>query len=150
MKKHLLLIITSLFLLFSCQDDNNSVESKNNFTVQEIGKGVRLGHFLTQQNTVITNSAQWNTFLTEIDSSSNFSSTFTETNIDFNQFMLIAVVDEVRTSGGYTIDIISVTETTQNIEVVVDNLQKGNFTTIITQPFHIVKIPKIAKPVVFN
>lgn len=154
MKKHLLLLLCSiLFIATSCRDDKDEeqVESKNQINFQLIGKGNFVGTNVPQQNTVVTNTTQWNLFLNQIDTQNNHpSSGFTETNIDFNQFMVILVVDAVYPNGGHSVDIMTVDENAQNIEVDVEKLLQGNVTTVVTQPYHIVKIPKIAKPVLFN
>ncbi|MCX8525459.1 protease complex subunit PrcB family protein [Chryseobacterium formosus] len=154
MKKHLLLLLCSiLFISISCRnEDEENIESKKQINFQLIGKGNFMGSaYATPQNSVITNTTQWNNFLNQIDSPNNHpSSGFTETNIDFNQFMVILVVDAVYPNGGHSVDIMTVDENPQNIEVDVEKLLQGNVTTVITQPYHIVKIPKIAKPVLFN
>jgi len=153
MKKHLLFLLCFILLIStSCRDNNDeNIESKNQINFQLIGKGNFMATYATPQNTVITNSTQWNNFLNQIDGPNNHpSSGFTETNIDFNQFMVILVVDEVYPNGGHSVDIMTVDENPQNIEVDVEKLLQGDVTTVVTQPYHIVKIPKIAKPVLFN
>lgn len=153
MKKHLLLLLCSILLISnSCRNEQEeNIESKNQVSFQLIGKGNLMGSsYAPPQNTVITNSTQWNNFLNQIDGPNNHpSSSFTETNIDFNQFMVILVVDAVYPNGGHSVDIMTVDENAQNIEVDVEKLLQGDVTAVITQPYHIVKIPKIAKPVVF-
>lgn len=154
MKKHLLILLCSIFFVtISCRDNNDDeqLESKNQINFQLIGKGNFVGNYAAQQNTVITTSTQWNNFLNQIDGQNNHPSTdFTETNIDFNQFMVIVVIDSVYPNGGHSVDIMTVDENSQNIEVDVEKLLQGNVTTVVTQPYHIVKIPKILKPVIFN
>lgn len=155
MKKHLLLLLCSIFFVtISCRDNHDNdeqLESKNQINFQLIGKGNFVGNYAAQQNTVIANSTQWNNFLSQIDGQNNHPSTdFTETNIDFNQFMVIVVIDAVYPNGGHSVDIMTVEENPQNIEIDVEKLLQGNVTTVVTQPYHIVKIPKILKPVIFN
>ena len=154
MKKHLLILLCSIFFVtISCRDnhDDEQLESKNQINFQLIGKGNFVGNYAAQQNTVITNTTQWNNFLVQIDGQNNHPSTdFTETNIDFNQFMVIVVIDAVYPNGGHSVDIMTVEENPQNIEIDVEKLLQGNVTTVVTQPYHIVKIPKILKPVIFN
>ena len=153
MKKHLLILLCSIFFVtISCRDnhDDEQLENKNQINFQLIGKGNFVGNYAAQQNTVITTSTQWNNFLNQIDGQNNHPSTdFTETNIDFNQFMVIVVIDSVYPNGGHSVDIITVEENPQNIEIDVEKLLQGNVTTVVTQPYHIVKIPKILKPVIF-
>ncbi len=150
MKKLLLLLLISvLFINYSCNDKDENIESKTQINFQLIGKGELIGNSLSQQNLVITSSAQWTTLLNTLDANNNVSGGFTETNIDFNQYMVIAVFDQTYLNGGHSIDIIAVDETASNLEVNVEKLLQGNVTSIVTQPYHIVKIPKIAKPVTF-
>lgn len=150
MKKLLLfLLISVLFINYSCNDKDENIKSKTQINFQLIGKGELIGNSLPQQNLVITNSAQWTTLLNTLDANNNVSGGFTETNIDFNQYMVIAVFDQTYLNGGHSIDIIAVDETASNLEVNVEKLLQGNVTSIVTQPYHIVKIPKIAKPVTF-
>ncbi|WP_445431450.1 protease complex subunit PrcB family protein [Chryseobacterium indoltheticum] len=154
MKKHLLLLLCSIFFVtISCRNnhDDEPLENKNQINFQLIGKGNLTGNYAAQQNTVITNTTQWNNFLSQIDVQNNHPSAgFTETNIDFNQFMVIVVIDAVYPNGGHSVDIITVEENPQNIEIDVEKLLQGNVTTVVTQPYHIVKIPKILKPVIFS
>ncbi|MFL9833511.1 protease complex subunit PrcB family protein [Chryseobacterium terrae] len=151
MKKLLLfLLISILFINYSCDSKDENIDSKTQVNFQLIGKGELIGNSLPQQNLAITNSTQWTALLNTLDSNNNTSAGFTETNIDFNQYMIIAVFDQTYLNGGHSIDITAIDETSLNIQVNVENLSPGNLTTVVTQPYHIVKIPKIVKPVVFN
>ena len=151
MKNYLLLFFCSVFfILNSCKDNDENTEYKTPITVQQIGKGDLVGNNIPQQNMVITTSAQWNTLLNNLDASNNISGGFTETNIDFNQFMIIATFDQVFSNGGHSIDIITVDENPQSIVVDIEKLLTGNATSVVTQPYHIVKIPKSTKPVLFQ
>jgi hypothetical protein len=75
---------------------------------------------------------------------------FTETNIDFNNFMVIVVIDIGYSNVGHSIDITNIVEYETNIVVTLQNLQTGNEQSVATQPYHIVKIPKTTKPIVFE
>ena len=152
MKKYLLLFLCSiLFITSSCSSDNDeNTEGKTPVPVHQIGKGNLVGTYVTQQNMVITTTAQWSALLSNLDASNNISGGFTETNIDFNQYMMIAVFDEVYSNGGHSIDIMTVDENLQNIVVDVEKLLTGNVTTVVTQPYHIVKVQKSTKPVLFQ
>lgn len=80
----------------------------------------------------------------------NVSASFTEINIDFTNFQIIAVFDNIKLQGGHSIDITKISENENNIVVTIQNLLPGGINSVITQPFHIVKIPKSTKPVVFE
>ncbi|WP_431243409.1 protease complex subunit PrcB family protein [Flavobacterium sp. P21] len=70
--------------------------------------------------------------------------------VDFTKYQVIAVFDEVHNYGGYSIDITKVTESKIQTIIKVEKLLKGNLTTVITQPYHIIKIAKSNKTVVFK
>jgi len=105
---------------------------------------------LTSQNLVITNQADWNTFLTLLNVNTNYSSTFSETNINFSDFKIIAIIDSQRADTGHSVNIDTVVENQDNITVDYSLLNSGSGFTEIMQPYHIVRIPRINKPVIFQ
>ena len=140
-----------LFLTLSC----NQSEDEINFTAQTIipvliGKGSLMGsENIPQQNIVISNTANWNIILNSIDlfRLAQFSET---TNVNFVNFRLIAVFDKVYPSPTYEFKIASIVENSNNIIVTVQKTLQHSSVTVIDQKFHIVKIPKSPKPVVFQ
>lgn len=152
MKKHLIILLYSvLFILTSCRNNDENIENKNQINFQLIGKGNLIGNYVNPQNTIITNSIQWNNFLNQIDSTTyQTSASFITTYIDFNEFIVIVVVDETYPSGGHSIEITKMEEYPKYITINVEKSLKGNVTSFITQPYHIVKIPKTAKSLIFN
>ena len=115
-----------------------------------IGKGSLMGsENIPQQNIVISDSANWNLILNSIDlfRLAQFSET---TNVDFVNFQLIAVFDKVYPSPTYEFKIASIVENSNNIIVIVQKTLRPSAVTIFDQKFHIVKIPKSPKPVVFQ
>lgn len=146
-----LILSLVLFLTISC---NNSVE-ENSFTSQTItptliGKGSLMGsENILPQNVVYYNISGWNTILNSIDQFRL--AQFTETtNVDFNNFQLIAVFDNVYPSPTYDVSITNITENENSIVVTVTKTLNPSDATIVDQKFHIVKIPKSTKPVVFQ
>lgn len=153
MKKLLLLLLCSiLFISISCRnEEEENIDGKNQINFLLIGKGNLVGNYVPQQNTIITNSIQWNNFLNQIDSTTHqTSASFITTYVDFNDYMVIIVVDEMYNNGGHSIDITSMEEHPQYINIYVEKLLHGNATSVITQPYHIVKIPKTSKSLIFN
>lgn len=132
--------------------------SKDHFTQQTInpiliGKGELYGNCfenLSQKRLVITNQNEWNDLILKLNSINNVTNSFTETDIAFDTFQIIAVFDDVKQYGGYSIDITNITENEKNIIVTVQHLLTGGINTVISQPYHIVKIPKSAKPLLFE
>ncbi|MBX2966132.1 MAG: protease complex subunit PrcB family protein [Cyclobacteriaceae bacterium] len=143
-----LLISSVLFLAFSCDKEGEP----RVFEVAEIGKGNLTGietEWTPGKNMIITNQQDWAALINVMNAVNDVSSTFTETNIDFKRFQVIAVFEEIRYRDGHSIDITEVVEAESSIEVKVENLEKGNSTPSVIQPFHIIKIPKSSRSVVF-
>ena len=145
--KNLFYLILYLFVLTSCSNDDNEVISEElQFTT--VGKNtLHGGENIPQSNLVFNNQTDWNNFLTQIDAINDLSGTFNETEIDFTDFTVIAVVDEIKTSGS-EISIINVLENVNSIHITSELTMYSS--TVITQPFHIVKIPKTNKQIIFE
>jgi len=105
---------------------------------------------ITQSNQIILNQTDWVNLITQLDSYNNVSNNFSNLNLDFSQFIIIAVFDEVRENGGHSIDIVEVMENKTNITIKIEKLQTGGGSSVITQPFYIVEIPRTKKPIVFE
>lgn len=103
-----------------------------------------------EQNLVIATTEAWNDLMTQMNSVNNVTDEFTETNIDFTQYKLIAVFDEIRGNGGYGIDLDIWSTINEMVVQVTDLAPQGIATTVITQPFHIVKIALSDLPIVFQ
>ncbi len=122
-----------------------------------IGKGEKIGAGLgiTQQNTVITNQATWTAFLNSLVDTNcpgcyNVISTFTTTTIDFANYNVIVCIDVVReSSGGNEITIVGINENQNTINISLAHFI-GGLALTTSQPYHIVRIPKSTKPIVFQ
>ena len=140
-----------ILLLISC---SSSTETEN-FNTQPItpiliAKSQLMGsENIAPQNVVYYNSTDWNNTINVIDQFRL--ANFTETNnVDFNTYQLIAVFDEVYGSPTYKINISSIVENLNNITVTVEKIYQPSIASVMTQEFHIVKIPKSSKPVIFQ
>ena len=149
-------IIFSLVLLFtlSCttNDDNDDSEPQT-ITPVLIAKDNLYGNGaerISQQNVVVSNQTAWTQLMNSMNANNNQTNNFTTTTIDFNKFQIIAVFDNIKTAGGYSVDITTVVENQNDIVVTIKHLSNGGITTVMTQPFHIVKIPRTTKPVIFQ
>jgi hypothetical protein len=165
--KNLFLILVSIIMV-SCNNNDEPIPQPIptpvpfvpvTITSSLVGKNRLNGsEGVNQQENVINNETVWNNLKNQIDSQyiaigeGNYytQNNFAETTINFNNFTVIAVFDQVYGTGGHSIDITNITEYEDNIVVTVENLQTGNASTVISQPFHIVKIPKATKPIVFE
>jgi hypothetical protein len=149
-KISILFIAIIIGLMTSCSETD---EDLNPLDFKAIGKNNLFGNGredIVQQNLIISDSNTWNELMTKVNSVNNNSEGFTETNIDFANFMVIAVFDKVYGNGGHSIDITKITETENKIIVTIDNVLKGDATLVMTQPYHIVKIKKTEKSILFE
>ena len=159
--KNLILIFFS-FILLSCNNDDDVAPVVTPPFVPVVIEPILISkrditpNVINPQKTVIDTNEEWNALLNQID---NFYQPFgidfmtlylSESNIDFNNYTIITVFDRVYGNGGHSIDITNITEFEDNIIVIVENLQTGNTSSVVTQPYHIVKIPKATKPIVFE
>lgn len=148
--KALILTFISIFALLSCSDSDSSFSSQN-VTFTLVGKGeltIPFNNNTNSQNIVIRNQSDWANFLQLLSVSGNSASILVQPSIDFNTSDVICVIDNVRSTGGNSIDITSVVENSNDIEVTIAHLNEGD-ATVVTQPIHIVQIPKTTKPITF-
>lgn len=152
----LCIILTSLLVLINCSKPDpieKPLFTPTSVTPILIGKGNLHGggqEGIPKQNTLIKTSQEWKTLLNSMDLVNNISNTFAETDIDFSQYQVIAIFDWVKSNGGWTVDILDITEYADSIVVNWVNLEKGDATCVITQPFHIVKIPITNKKMLYH
>ncbi|MEX6625863.1 protease complex subunit PrcB family protein [Tenacibaculum salmonis] len=153
MKKNVLIILLSIFVLSCNSNDDNPEMTKIEFTT--ISKSSLKGNGkegIIQQNLVITNQNSLNDLITKMNSINNVSYPFLETDIDFSKHKIIAVFDKIMPNGGYSLDL-EIISNSENVIVRNTRLvseEGGNATTVITQPFHIVKIPNSDLPIIFE
>ncbi|MEM0541791.1 hypothetical protein WFZ85_04125 [Flavobacterium sp. j3] len=143
-----------IIMLTGCNDDDSSPAPFEPVTITPIlisKNYLSGGENIPQQSTVISNQTDWNNLITQMNSINNVSNNFTEINIDFTNYIILLVLDRVRPTTSYTINIVSIIEYEENI--IVDFTATGdplNGFTGIRQPYHIVKIRRSSKPVIFQ
>jgi len=131
-------ITVILLMLAGCSKDNRLP-----FTT--IGKGNNCDG--PKQDKIINSQEEWEEFLmvwpkSEIDR-------FSEKEIDFSRYQIIAVIDNWR-GGGCSINITRVIDYSDKIVVTVRvNAPKGPAPDVLTRPYHIVRIPVSAKSIEF-
>ena len=147
MRKFIILLV--LTTIFNCAPEELITEELYASTTL-IAKGNLLGagsEGIDQQNMIITNTAEWVSLINKI---SNTTATFSETEIDFTNYIIIAVFDEVKLGSGYSIEL-DVTYNSDAIIVTIENHSvNGDLTTRFTQPFHIIKINHSELPIIFQ
>jgi hypothetical protein len=140
------------FHILKISKSSKPVEFTSDGDFVTIGKGNLSGtgaENIPKQNIVITDPNDWTALMNAMNTVGDKTKKFTETDIDFNQYQIVAVFDDLKLYTGSTIDITEVTETQSNINVSVENIKPYGFLAALSQPFHIVRIPKSDKPIVY-
>ncbi len=150
--KYLIIVVVLIALITSCDknDDNDEQETNTLVTFVNIEKSALYGagtEGISSSNLVITNNTDWQNLITQMNSVNNVSDNFVEIDIDFNEYMLIVIILDVK-GNGWEVEIIEIIETAS--ELIVSKQETEFLTLVITQPFHIVKIPKSDKSVIFQ
>jgi hypothetical protein len=161
--KQIITIFSFLFLLTGCSNDTES-NGSNGSDNEAAAPQSNVTFSLIAQNDlspdekneipktylVIKDGKAWVDFTAKLEVRNKETNYFTETNIDFTKYQIIAVVDQKYMNGGHSIDITSIMEDRNRIVVKVEKLKPGNIASVITQPYHIVKMAKSNKEVVFK
>lgn len=141
--------------LLGCQNDDgggNNEPVAVEFTA--VKQGDLSGEPLEAANFVINTNQEWNAFKAVANSAYGIDGydVFEDVSVDFDQYTVLAVLDQWWGSGGYSIQITSVIDNGDEIHVGVDfaSVDEGNATSVHCQPYHVIKIPKTTLPVVFE
>ena len=143
-------------VILLCASNCKSSENKAKMTKEDIvliGKGNLYGsgsEGIEKQNLIVTSPEEWKDLLNKMNAVNKVSDSFSETDIDFSEYTVIAVFDEIKNSGGHSLNLV-IQETKD--EFLVEVLRKspdGIATSVMTQPYYIVKVPKSDLPIVFE
>lgn len=151
MEKNILLVLLSIVVLSCNSDDDNSRFETVDSTL--ISKGALYGNGaegISKQNLVISDQYIWNELITKMNSVNNVSEKFSEIDIDFSKYMVIAVFDDIKVNGGHDLELDIRSNSEAIVVNITDLMPEGNLTAVITQPYHIVKIIKSELPIVFE
>jgi len=148
MKKGIITFITSLCVLVGFSSSCKEKETEIPFV--QIGKGILSGsEGISTQDMIITTQEEWENLKTAMRTETN---NFSETEIDFDKYSVVAVFDKVHYSGSYEIAITKIIDYSDKVVVTVKvNIPKGIAAPqVITQPYHIVKTPILTKSIEFK
>ena len=134
--------------MFCCSNDNDSIYQSTKIIFTEIGQGFTELNDNLAQNLIIATETEWNILLDNLPS--EFVDNFNEININFNEFIIIALITENQPNTGYSVSINEIIENKNSINVFSEIQYVGSGYTAIVQPFHIVKIPSTSKEIVFE
>ena len=134
--------------MLCCNNDNDSNYQSTKIIFTEIGQGFTELNDNLAQNLIITTETEWNILIDNLPS--EFVDNFNEININFNEFIIIAVITENQPNTGYSVSVNEIIENKNSINVFSEIQYTGSGYTRIVQPFHIVKIPSTSKEIVFE
>jgi hypothetical protein len=150
--KNLIRIFLVTCLIFSCNSNDDSTGTLEIETLL-IAKGNLYGNGdedIIQQNFVITDSVTWNALMNQMNAVNNVTDTFSETTIDFSNYQIIAVFDDIKGNGGHILDL-GIIKNPENILIsITDLVPEGDATSVVTQPFYILKMSKTDLPILFE
>ena len=134
--------------MLCCNNDNDSNYQSTKIIFTEIGLGFTELNDNLAQNLIIATETEWNILLDNLPS--EFVDNFNEININFNEFIIIALITENQPNTGYSVSVNEIIENKNSINVFSEIQYTGSGYTRIVQPFHIVKIPSTSKEIVFE
>lgn len=140
------LIVLALALV-SCNNQDKITPPK---TIQSllIGKGNLPGHSYPKSELIIDNQADWQILLDNFEAAQpGVTNAFSEKTINFDNFVIVAVIDARNSTS--TIDITSILEDLDAVFFTVTNLTLG-VSQDLGNPYHIVRVDKTEKPIVFQ
>ncbi|CEN38060.1 hypothetical protein [Capnocytophaga cynodegmi] len=148
MKTKTILILLLLVVIACGKRINETIE---NITFTTIAKGTLYGNekeYITKSNFVISSQSDFNDLISNMSKINNISDTLTEKEIDFSKYQIIAIFDEVKSSGPSDITITKIVELKNYIEVFINKTIKDG--AVMNQPYHIVKTPKREKNIILR
>ncbi|MFT6501526.1 MAG: hypothetical protein ACJASQ_001638 [Crocinitomicaceae bacterium] len=120
-------------------------------SINEVASGYLTGYGaegIEEGGVVINSLEEWNALTTKMNS---VNKAIKEQSIDFNRVTVLAYFDQIRGSGGYTVQIATATKTGKKIQAQIKKASpEGDAIEIMTQPFHIVIIQKSDEKVSFT
>jgi len=147
-----ILLILSLFFIISCDKKNEIITEFQPFEISfvSISKSGLYGagaEGIVDSNILIKNNSEWQNLINQMDSVNNVSDSFSEIDIDFDKYMIIAIFVGMG-ANIIIVEITSIIENETNITVLKQEIE--TISSVVTQPYHIVKIPISDKTIVFE
>ena len=152
------LSISMLMGFSSCKTTEEVIDEKpdemivemTNYSIKMIDEGYLTGNEgegIGEGGMVINTQEDWNAMVAKMNS---VNETMEPEIFDFSTMTILAYFDQIRGSGGYTVDIVSVTKDGDKLVANVQkNTPKGDQIEIMTQPYMIGFIKKTDLPILF-
>ena len=150
--KKLITILVLILTIVGCSPEDDTTQTLNT-TLTSIAKGNLLGagnEGIFDWHIVVTSTEHWNSLKNQMNSVFDVTDTFTETEVDFSHYIVIAAFDEIRISSGYNIEL-DVIWNSENVQVsATKSYSDENLIHSPTQPFHIIRINTTDLPILFQ
>ncbi|WP_111684835.1 protease complex subunit PrcB family protein [Winogradskyella tangerina] len=104
---------------------------------------------IEQQNTIITNQKDWDSLVEKMSLVNPLPDDFSDAEIDFSKYQVIALFDDLKSTGGHSIAAKITEEPNRFVVKIERNSPSGMATTVVTQPYFIAKI-KSKSPIVIQ
>lgn len=151
MKTRVTYVIVLTLLMFSCTEKKNNSEVIQPVEFSTLSQGDLNGNGdegIEKSKLIITDKKVFTVLLSKMNTINDEVSPIPM--VDFDENIVLAVFDDVKSHGGHSIDITKVTEQEDRFLVQIERLNTGGMLTVITQPYHLVMIPKTTKPIIFK
>ncbi|MDO4728680.1 MAG: hypothetical protein Q4B43_06715 [Bacteroidota bacterium] len=141
--KKILFSLLAMVLLVGCRNDDTSVEQNVEYQTLLKGNDLHKYNDLSDNLTlVISNATEFEDFVSQVE----FDTTdFPE--VDYNESMVIVVLGKLNTLGS-DYEILNIEEQGNFIKVNTKELVYDS--AVMSKPFHVVKISKTNKTIIFN
>jgi hypothetical protein len=160
MNSHIFKLVALIALLAGGFSYCAEKEEGEEIPFTRIGKGSCLygkfedGRVFLKQNRIFCFQDEWERFIIQIgDNNKNETDSFSEIEIDFDNYQVVGVIDDFHRSGSYIFEIKSIIDYSNRIVVTVlakNNSKGGASPQVESQPYHIVKMPKSTKRIEFK
>jgi len=155
--KKLFFTFYSVLTLISCSKTEETLVPDNFTPITIVPEVIKKGNFLggdvifPQQNTIISDTAGWNSIIVTLN---NYQNKIEDINVNsspnFNDYTYIAFFDSVKYDGIHAIGTSNITENATNIVITISYTVTTPNVQSVTQPYHVIKIPKSTKPIIFQ
>lgn len=143
----------ALVMFFTACGTSNQVaeieKPSDEMPFESVASGVMHGageEGISATMTTIDSKEEWDALKTKMDGVNPISSSFRDENLDFNKEKLVVCIDEVRPNGSYQIQILKIEEySTYRLAHVERSNSEGPSTSVMVQPFHIVRVARSEK-----
>jgi len=121
--------LLSIFVI-SCNSDDIQIVNVDSTLIAKDNLYGNGAEEISEQNLVITDQTTWSELMTKMNAVNNTTDIFSETNIDFSEYQIIAVFDDIKGNGGHEIGLNIVNDSENIIVTITDLIPGGNVASV--------------------